>query len=187
MHSVVTREVVGSNPAAPAITQTKIKIMNIFVLDKNPQIAATMACDKHVVKMILETAQMMCTVVSVHDLHPPYRATHAKHPCTIWASESQANWQWLIDYGLALSAEYTERYGKVHKSQGVIEWCRDQNINLPSCGLTPFAQAMPPQYRNECVVTAYRGYYMGEKERIATWKYSLRPDWWNPAAPAIIS
>ena len=96
------------------------------------------------------------------------------------ASESQANWQWLIDYGMALSAEYTDRYGKIHKSQGVIEWCRDQNISLPSCGLTPFAQAMPPQYRNECVVTAYRDYYMGEKERIATWKYSLRPDWWNP-------
>jgi hypothetical protein len=176
----VNPEVIGSNPVAPAITQTKNKIMNIFVLDNNPQRAATMACDKHVVKMILETAQMMCTVVAAHDIHPPYRATHAKHPCTIWASESQANWQWLIDYGLSLSAEYTERYGKIHKSQGVIEWCRDQNINLPSCGLTPFAQAMPVQYRNECVVTAYRDYYMGEKERIATWKYSLCPDWWNP-------
>jgi hypothetical protein len=152
--------------------------MNIFVLDKDPQRAATMACDKHVVKMILETAQMMCTVIDSHDIHPPYRATHAKHPCTIWASESQANWQWLTNYGLALSTEYTERYGRVHKSQSVIEWCRDQNINLPSSGLTPFAQAMPPQYKNECVVTAYRDYYMGEKERIATWKYSSTPSWW---------
>ena len=82
--------------------------MNIFVLHHDPQVAAEMACDKHVVKMILETAQMMCTVVAAHDIHPPYRATHAKHPCTIWASESRTNWQWLTDYGLSLSAEYTK-------------------------------------------------------------------------------
>ena len=151
--------------------------MNIFVLHKNPAVAASMACDKHVVKMIIETAQMMCTVVAAHDIHPPYRATHAKHPCTIWAGESQTNWQWLIDYGLALSAEYTKRYGKVHKSQGVIEWCRDQNISLSAGGLTPFAQAMPPQYRNDCVVTAYRDYYMGEKAGFATWK-TATPEWW---------
>lgn len=152
--------------------------MNIFVLHQNPQTAAEMMCDKHVVKMILETAQMMCTVVAAHDIQPPYRATHAKHPCTIWAGESQANWQWLIDHGLSLSAEYTKRYGKVHKSQAVIEWCRDQNINLSAGGLTPFAQAMPPQYRNDCPVTAYRDYYHGEKAAIATWK-TQAPNWWR--------
>ena len=152
--------------------------MNIFVLHHDPQVAAEMACDKHVVKMILETAQMMCTVVAAHDIHPPYRATHAKHPCTVWASESQTNWRWLTDYGLALSAEYTKRYDKTHKSQGVIEWCRDQNINLPDAQLTPFAQAMPPQYRNDCAVTAYRAYYHGEKSHIATWKTET-PAWWR--------
>jgi len=152
--------------------------MNIFVLHHDPQVAAEMACDKHVVKMILETAQMMCTVVAAHDIHPPYRATHAKHPCTVWASESRTNWQWLTDYGLSLSAEYTKRYDKTHKSQGVIEWCRDQNINLPDTQLTPFAQAMPPQYRNDCAVTAYRAYYHGEKSHIATWK-TEKPHWWR--------
>ena len=152
--------------------------MNIFVLHEDPKIAATMACDKHVVKMILETAQMMCTVVASYGYDTPYRSTHAKHPCTIWAGESRTNWNWLMDYGLALCAEYTKRYGKVHKSQSVIHYCRDANIGLPHTNLTPFAQAMPPQYRNDCAVTAYRAYYHGEKADFATWK-TQTPDWWR--------
>ncbi len=152
--------------------------MNIFVLHRNPEIAAQMMCDKHVVKMILETAQMMCTVIAAHGHQPPYRATHAKHPCTIWAGESRANWNWLVDHGMALCDEYTKRYGKVHKSQRVIEWCAMTHIDLPEAPLTPFAQAMPPQYRNDCPVTAYRDYYHGEKAGFATWK-TQAPDWWR--------
>jgi hypothetical protein len=152
-------------------------IMNIFVLHKDPAFAAQMACDKHVVKMILETAQMMCTVATTHGYDTPYRATHARHPCTMWASESYANWQWLIDYGLALSAEYTKRYGKVHKSQAVIEQCRDLDINFDKQDRTPFAQAMPVQYRQSCAVTAYRNYYRGEKASFAKWK-TQPPSWW---------
>lgn len=151
--------------------------MNIFVLHRDPEIAASMACDRHVVKMILETAQMMCTVVASHGHHSPYRPTHAKHPCTIWAGESRANWNWLIDYGMALCEEYTKRYGKVHKSQAVIEYCAMKHIDLPDTPQTPFAQAMPPQYRNDCVVTAYRDYYHGEKAGFATWKTGA-PTWW---------
>ena len=151
--------------------------MNIFVLDENPDIAATMMCDKHIVKMILETAQMMCTVVASYGHATPYRPTHAQHPCTIWAGESRANWNWLIDHGMALCEEYTKRYGKIHKSQKVIEWCAMKYIKLPDLPQTPFAQAMPPQYRNECAVKAYRSYYMGEKAAFATWK-TESPDWW---------
>lgn len=151
--------------------------MNIFVLDENPEIAATMMCDKHIVKMILETAQMMCTVVASYGHATPYRPTHARHPCTIWAGESRANWNWLVDHGMALCEEYTKRYGKVHKSQEIIEWCAMTHIELPELPQTPFAQAMPPQYKNDCVVTAYRAYYMGEKAPFATWK-TESPDWW---------
>lgn len=152
--------------------------MNIFVLHEKPEIAATMACDKHVVKMILETAQMMCTVVASYGHETPYRATHAKHPCTIWAAQSRANWNWLIEYGMSLCSEYTKRYNKIHKSQRVIEWCTTTYVDLPEVPQTPFAQAMPPQYRNECAVTAYRAYYMGEKAHIATWK-TQTPNWWR--------
>ena len=152
--------------------------MNIFVLHKDPAIAATMACDKHVVKMILETAQMLCTAARALGSDAPYGATHKKHPCTIWTGASQGNWDWLIAHGIALCAEYTKRYGKVHKSQAVIEHCAKLSLDFPSTQQTPFAQAMPPQYKNECVVTAYRAYYHGEKARFATWK-TKQPDWWR--------
>ena len=152
--------------------------MNIFVLDEDPKTAAAMACDKHVVKMILETAQMLCTVGIASGYEMPYGATHKHHPCTLWAGESHANWDWLIDYGLSLCAEYTVRYGKIHKSQRIIEYAHAMNISFDEQQLTPFAQAMPPQYKNECAVTAYRAYYMGEKARIATWK-TQTPDWWR--------
>jgi len=151
--------------------------VNIFVLDENPEIAATMMCDKHIVKMILETAQMMCTVVASYGHSTPYRPTHARHPCTIWAAETRANWNWLATHGMALCDEYTKRYGKVHKSQEIIEWCAAAHIDLPELPQTPFAQAMPEQYKNECVVTAYRSYYMGDKAHFATWK-NESPDWW---------
>tara|TARA_R110002110_G_scaffold257014_1_gene472978 strand:+ start:4716 stop:5180 length:465 start_codon:yes stop_codon:yes gene_type:complete len=152
--------------------------MNIFVLHKDPQKAASMACDRHVVKMILETAQMMCTVVASYGHDTPYRPTHAKHPCTVWAAQSRANWDWLTEYGMELCAEYTKRYSKTHKSQSIIEWCAMTHIDLPDIPQTPFAQAMPPQYRNDCVVTAYRAYYHGEKAGFATWK-TQAPDWWR--------
>lgn len=152
--------------------------MNIFVLDKDPKTAATMACDKHVVKMILETAQMLCAVGINKGYEMPYKATHKHHPCTLWAGASHANWAWLIEHGLALCAEYTVRYGKVHKSQQIIEHARDINILFDEQQLTPFAQAMPPQYRNDCAVTAYRAYYLGEKARFATWK-TQTPKWWR--------
>ena len=150
--------------------------MNIFVLHREPRIAATMMCDKHVVKMILETAQMMCTIVALQGHETPYRPTHARHPCTLWAAQSIANWNWLVEHGTALCDEYTKRYNKVHKSQHIIEWCAATHIDLPEIPQTPFAQAMPPQYRNECAVTAYRAYYMGEKARFATWKTET-PAW----------
>ena len=74
--------------------------MNIFVLDKNPIRAAKMACDKHVVKMILESAQMLCSVQP--EGTAPYKRSFYNHPCTKWVRESDANYDWLIEHGLAL-------------------------------------------------------------------------------------
>jgi hypothetical protein len=153
--------------------------VNIFVLDKDPSTAATMMCDKHVVKMIVETAQMLCTIAHGMGYEgAPYRSTHKNHPCTVWAAKTSSNWRWLLRHGFALCDEYTKRYGKNHKSRKVIEWC-NQLPAIPETGpLTPFAQAMPDQYRNECVVTAYRDYYMGDKSSFATWK-TQTPSWWR--------
>ena len=153
--------------------------MNIFVLDKDPEIAAQMACDKHVVKMIVETAQMLCTVATHHSHEVPYRATHKHHPCTVWAGESRDNWDWLLVYGYALCNEYTKRYGKTHKCLKVIDHCARLDIKFNKQQLTPFAQAMPQEYRNDNAITAYRDYYRGEKSSFATWKTEI-PDWWRP-------
>ncbi len=156
--------------------------MNIFVLDKNPQNAAIMMCDKHVVKMIVETAQMLCTVARDNGHDAPYRSTHKNHPCTLWAAESASNWRWLVDHGLALCREYTARYGKIHKTQQVMEWARDNRVG-PSKdkGLTPFRLAMPPEYKQADPVQSYRNYYMGEKARFAKWKLGA-PTWWSPSS-----
>jgi len=152
--------------------------MNIFVVDKNPKIAAKMLCDKHVVKMIVETAQMLCTVARLRGHDAPYRATHKNHPCTKWADKTKGNWDWLIEHGIEMCEEYTRRYNRRHKTQDVIEWCRDNHHIGPQFGcLTPFAQAVPDKYKSSNPVKAYRDYYIGEKSHIAKWKNSP-PIWW---------
>jgi hypothetical protein len=153
--------------------------MNIFILDKSPELAAQYQCDKHVVKMVLETAQILSTVASVNGLKTQYKPTHKNHPCTLWAGKSKANTEWLIQHGIGLAKEYTKRYGKIHKSSLVIaDLARLQLASkLPDLGLTPFAQAMPDTYRDTDPVVAYRNYYKGDKAGIATWK-TTAPDWW---------
>jgi hypothetical protein len=121
---------------------------------------------------------MLCTIAWKQDISAHYRATHQNHPCTLWASKSQGNWAWLIQHGLGLCAEYTKRYGKIHKSQRTIEHCSKFALKFDSREQTPFAQAMPLQYKHECAVTAYRAYYHGEKARFATWKTD-KPKWWR--------
>jgi hypothetical protein len=151
--------------------------MNIFILHKNPKIAAGMQCDKHVVKMILESAQMLCSPFVNGEA--PYKRAYYNHPCSVWARKSAQNYNWLINHGHAISNEYTNRYQKIHKSSKVIEWCELNwhQLNLPNIGLTPFAQAMPEQYKAPCAVTAYRSYYKGEKAYFAKWTNKKAPAW----------
>lgn len=149
--------------------------MNIFVLDNCPEFAAKYQCDKHVVKMVLETAQLLC---SAHET-APYKRTHYNHPCAIWTRSSMGNYDWLVRHGLALAREYTFRYNKIHKSTEVIEWAMLNKPNILDLGLLPFAQAMPDQYKNpDDAVSAYRNYYMKEKARIATWTKTETPYWY---------
>lgn len=151
--------------------------MNIFILDNSPTLAATYYCDKHCLKLCVEIAQLTCSTANLNGLTSPYKTTHKNHPCSIWVRSSVDNWLWTIEHGLELCYEYTRRYGKRHKSQDVIQWCFDNPPELPSIGLTPFAQAMPDEYRQSDAVEAYRAYYRGAKAEIATWKYSEKPYW----------
>lgn len=151
--------------------------MNIFVLDYNINNCVEYTCDKHVVKMILETAQLLCT--PFENGTAPYRRTHYNHPCSLWTRKTDSNYKWLIEYGLKLSDEYTFRYNKTHKSKKVILWC-EHNMNklsLTKQDLTPFAQAMPNQYKDKNVINAYRKYYINEKKHIAKWSKRDVPYW----------
>ena len=96
--------------------------MNIFYLDKNPKLCAQYHVDRHVVKMILETAQLLSTAHWLTGGEGPYRATHKNHPSAIWARSNKSNYNWLCKLGLELCEEYTYRYGKIHKTQQHLEW-----------------------------------------------------------------
>lgn len=157
--------------------------MNIFVLHRDPFIAADMHCDKHVVKMILETAQMLSTAHRVHDgdVDPiMYKIAHKNHPSTKWicASNNNYNWAWCLFSGLC--AEYRRRYNKVHATETkLLEKLRTPPKNIPVGHLTEIPQCMPEHYKCSNVVQAYRNYYLGEKAGFAKWKLGNTPEWWN--------
>ena len=101
--------------------------MNIFYLDRHPIKAAQMMCDKHVVKMILESAQMLSTAHRVLDGDEYadevglYKMAHKNHPSTIWVRSSLENYTWLYDHMVALMVEYTYRYGKHHATERLLQ------------------------------------------------------------------
>lgn len=156
--------------------------MNIFVLDTDPIEAARAQCNKHVVKMIVESAQMLCTALYINGASAkllPYRPTHSKHPCTLWAAASDDNFAWLLLHAQELCDEYYRRYGRRHKTADVL----DEISQIASIGdwesHTPFALAMPPQYKCSDPVQSYRDYYIAEKSRFAKWRpRTLAPTWW---------
>ena len=154
--------------------------MNIFVVDQDPAQAAQDLCDKHITKMVLETAQLLCSAFPVGAA--PYKRTHYNHPCAIWTRSSCANALWLAEHGLALAFEYNYRYGgKAHASAEVIHWCiRNLSMaGLPDVERTMFALAMPDEYKQADPVEAYRAYYRGGKAGIAAWnKGRQAPSWW---------
>jgi hypothetical protein len=156
--------------------------MNIFFLDENPILSAQYHVDKHVVKMILETAQLLCSVHHVTDQDTdqvPYKLSHKNHPCAIWARKSLSNYLYLCELGLELSKEYTHRYGKQHKSEMVILWCIMNKPNIPDIGFTEPAKAMPDEFKVDSVVESYRNYYMGAKSDLAAWKNREKPFWFE--------
>lgn len=128
--------------------------------------------------MLLENVQILCSVYWAQGIVAPYRLSHKNHPVCVFARTSCLNFEWIIEHGKGLCAEYTARYGRVHKSEAVLKWCDDNSHNLvfPQYEMTPFALAMPEQYRSECAVTSYRNYFKGEKKHLYQWKQN-RPSW----------
>lgn len=155
--------------------------MNIFVLDLDPIKAAQYHNDKHCVKMVLETAQLLSS--AHHILDSPfkdvvYKLTHKNHPCALWVRESKDNYTWLFMLFEALAIEYRLRYGRQHKSWVTKSEYLQYNPIQAQKDLTPFPLCMP----DNCKilgdpVASYRNYYIKEKAHIAKWKTGV-PYWW---------
>ena len=178
--------------------------MNLFILDKNPQIAAQYHCDIHCSKMCLETAQLLSTAHRVLDGRVTrglskngrkqtiykltdtikdellYKATHVNHPSSVWVRESVENYSWAYKLFMYLSNEYEKRYNKQHLSWNKL---RDKLLippaNIAKKELTAFKLAMPEEYKSSCPVESYRLYYKKDKARFAKWdKLNNIPEWW---------
>lgn len=132
--------------------------MNIFIVDRNPVVAAEMLCDQHVVKMVTEGVQMLSTCHRVLDgkmeIAPSnsgkrnvpryrltdgrdkvlYHAVHFKHPCNIWIREDIIHYEWLLSHTAALSFEYTKRYKKTHACHSIVEYLVNVGapLNIPN-------------------------------------------------------
>lgn len=175
--------------------------MNIFFLSFDPIEAAKWHCDKHVVKMILESTQLLWTahhilVVGEEKLKEtdwgvrPYAQTHKNHPCAVWVRESFANYMWLCDLADALVEEYHWRFppppvgkGKeMHVCEPHLEWLRAHppfhfKSHLWNYRLTLPAQAMPDKYKNEIITEAYRTYYRESKKSLLQFTRRESPEW----------
>jgi len=147
--------------------------MNIFYLDKDPKLAAIYQYNKHVVKMILESAQMLCTAHHCYGsaeqkANVPYKQAHLNHPSTIWARQSKSTYMWLYDHMMALGTEYYVRYGKTHLT---ITKCKEflatppKHIQGDEWSQPP--QAMPDEYKHKDSIIAYWQYYINGKSHIA--------------------
>ena len=167
--------------------------MNLFILSLIQREIAQYMMDKHVSKILLEAVQMLCSAKRI--LEPDdeintklYKLAHKNHPVTIWCRTSKANFVWTLDLIEELHKEWRFRYGhsekKIHKSYTMAQVLRN---HIPSddafkeVGLTPFALAMPIEYKTDDPVESYRKYYMSqEKQKIATWKKArAKPEWYT--------
>jgi len=181
--------------------------MNIFYLHDDPREAARMQCDKHVVKMILESAQMLSTAHRILDgeetirrsdkgrrlkywEHPKaeyeeilYKPTHVNHPSNVWVRESRGNYTWLLQHFYGLCKEYTFRYGRTHASETKLaEILWETPINIEPHSETPIKLAMPDQFKSSNLVRSYRDYYTSKQSDVSmVWTKRETPEWFNVA------
>lgn len=165
--------------------------MNIFILSWNIIQCVQWYFDRHCSKMILETAQLLCSVHHMtntnNNYKPPYKLAHKNHPCSIWARESLSNYCWLLELGFAMSDEFTWRTGgKIHASLKVLEELEAIMPSIPDKGITQPPLCMPDQYKdsNNDVVKSYRQYYIHDKkpkmDKLPSFKWPNKrpsPDW----------
>lgn len=158
--------------------------MNIFLLSRSLVENARSHCDKHIVKMPVESVQMLCTALHLttdlrHVKVKMYKPVHPGHPCSVWVRASLDNWLYLKRLSLELCGEYTRRYGKTHSCEELVRAL--PNPSIESVGLTPFARAVKDYDDLRALpdpVACYRHYYVRDKRLIARWDHSEVPEWY---------
>ena len=151
--------------------------MNIFYLHEKPEVCARMHCNKHVVKMILESAQMLCTAHWINGGEAPYKKSFMNHPSTVWARGSLQQYKWLCNMAKNLCKEYTYRYEKKHKTEDIIDWCITNEPKLSNDKFVQPPQCMPIEYKSVCSIKAYRTYYLNDKKGFLDYKKRETPQW----------
>lgn len=156
--------------------------MNVFWLDDDPREAARYHCDKHVNKMLLEAAQLLCTAARQygHDEAFLYASTHTSHPMADWAARSRANWDRLYEFARALNEEFMDRYDhdEPHASWEMLARIDRDSLRVPAGEATEPPQCMPEEYKRPGdPVAAYRTYYANDKWDWAEWNHTSEPAW----------
>lgn len=153
--------------------------MNAFYLAEDFDESASYHVDRHCIKIILEAAQCCCTAHWELGGSAHYKSTHKNHPTCIWTRSSIENYLWMTMYGLSLCKEYTYRYGKIHKTQSVLEnLFENPPPSIPNIGPTPFYLAMPDYCKiDNDPILSYRNYYNQEKRHLFAWKKRPTPIW----------
>ena len=163
--------------------------MNIFFLAECPYKSAEMMVDKHVVKMIVETAQLLSTAHRLLDGHGEkyiindsretllYKVTHRNHPSSIWARTSLENYNWLADHLDGLLREYTYRYNRIHKTSALMYSLGSPPLNLKEWDWTTPPSCMPEEYHIGGYIDNYREYYRKAKSHIHKWTGREPPLW----------
>lgn len=152
--------------------------MNIFFLDKDHKKCAEYHTNSHNIKIILESCQLLA---AAYPGTAPYKITHRNHPLSLWARKSLSNFNWTLDYCFALCHEYTFRYGKIHKSEAVANWYRNNPPDLPDLGFTEpprcFGEFKGILPETDDIVRDYRLYYQVSKKHLFSFKNRPTPDW----------
>ena len=156
--------------------------MNIFYFDSDLVVAAQYMCNKHVVKMPTETAQLLCS--AHHILDGPkdglYRLTHKNHPSSVWVRSSSGNYKWAYAHFVALCEEYTYRYGKVHASETKLKTLlKSLPSNIIEGDFYEPPLVMPDYCKCDNAIDSYRKCYIMEKKSFAKWSIRSEPEWWS--------
>lgn len=138
--------------------------MNIFITSPSPTKCARFLDDKRLVKMCLETAQILSTTLRCYGYTGEvYKISHVNHPASIWVRQNQSNYRWTLAHFRALCEEYTRRYGKVHASSRLFPQFLGNISILPTGKRTPFANcaanaSLGVSFKHLPVFEAYRTY-----------------------------